>query len=38
MAVVEAPEMLVVQPAWLRDDVRASALRALERYPARDET
>jgi predicted DNA-binding transcriptional regulator YafY len=34
MAVVQAPDMLVVEPSWLRDDVRAAALRTLENYPA----
>jgi len=38
MAVVQAPDMLVVEPAWLQDEVRAAALRTLEHYPARDET
>jgi predicted DNA-binding transcriptional regulator YafY len=37
MAIAEAPDMLVVEPAWLMDEVRAAALRALEHYPARDE-
>jgi predicted DNA-binding transcriptional regulator YafY len=33
MAVVLAPDMLVVEPGWLRDDVRTAALRTLENYP-----
>lgn len=37
MAVYQAPDLLVVEPAWLRDEVRAAALRTLEHYPARDE-
>src|SRR5450759_1703765 len=38
MAVYQAPDLLVVEPVWLRDEVRAAALRTLEHYPARDET
>jgi predicted DNA-binding transcriptional regulator YafY len=38
LAVHQAPDLLVVEPVWLRDEVRAAALRALEHYPARDET
>jgi predicted DNA-binding transcriptional regulator YafY len=38
MAVHQAPDLLVVEPVWLRDEVRAAALRTLEHYPARDET
>ena len=38
MAVHQAPDLLVVEPVWLRDAVRAAALRTLEHYPARDET
>ena len=34
MAVAEVPDLLVVEPAWLRDEVRAAALRTLEHYPA----
>lgn len=35
MAVYQAPDLLVLEPAWLRDEVRAAALRTLEHYPPR---
>jgi predicted DNA-binding transcriptional regulator YafY len=35
MAVSQAPDLLVLEPAWLRDEVRAAALRTLEHYPPR---
>ena len=38
MAVYQAPDLLLVEPAWLKDEVRAAALRALDHYPAPDET
>ncbi len=37
-AVAQAPDLLVVEPAWLQDEVRAAALRTLDHYPAREET
>jgi hypothetical protein len=36
MAVYQAPDLLLVEPAWLRDEVRAAALRTLEHYPPHD--
>jgi predicted DNA-binding transcriptional regulator YafY len=36
MAVYQAPDLMLVEPAWLRDEVRAAALRTLEHYPALD--
>lgn len=38
IAVYQAPDLLLVEPAWLKDEVRAAALRALDHYPAPDET
>ena len=33
MAVYQAPHLLVVEPQWLRDEVRSAAVRTLEHYP-----
>ncbi|HEY5482878.1 MAG TPA: YafY family protein [Propionibacteriaceae bacterium] len=33
MAVMAAPHLMLLEPAWLRDDVRLAALRTLEHYP-----
>ncbi|HEY5514936.1 MAG TPA: WYL domain-containing protein, partial [Pengzhenrongella sp.] len=33
MAVYQAPDLLLVEPAWLKDEVRAAALRTLDHYP-----
>lgn len=33
MAVYQAPDLLVLEPEWLRDEVRAAAVRTLEHYP-----
>ncbi len=34
MAVYQAPDLLLLEPAWLKDEVRAAALRTLDHYPA----
>lgn len=33
MSVMAAPDLMVLEPVWLRDEVRAAALRTLEHYP-----
>jgi hypothetical protein len=33
MAVYQAPDLLLLEPAWLKDEVRAAALRTLDCYP-----
>lgn len=33
MAVYQAPDLLLVEPVWLKDEVRAAALRTLDHYP-----
>jgi len=34
MAIYQAPDLLLLEPAWLKDEVRAAALRTLDHYPA----
>jgi predicted DNA-binding transcriptional regulator YafY len=33
VSVMSAPDLMVLEPEWLRDEVRAAALRTLDHYP-----
>ncbi len=33
VSVMSAPDLMVLEPEWLKDEVRAAALRTLEHYP-----